>query len=135
MVRNRGIKFVSQHVHVRVEQTDTPFTMACTLGQILELPVAHGEGNYFADESTVAELETSRQVIFRYTNAAGEPLDSANPNGSINNIAGICNRSRNVVGLMPHPERACESSVGSADGCVILESVVRMFVDRIAQHA
>jgi phosphoribosylformylglycinamidine synthase subunit PurQ / glutaminase len=135
MVRNRGIKFVSQHVHVRVEQTDTPFTMGCTPGQILELPVAHGEGNYFADESTVAELETNRQVIFRYTNAAGEPLDSANPNGSINNIAGICNRSRNVVGLMPHPERACESSVGSADGCVILQSVVRMFMDRIAQHA
>src|SRR5687768_17127416 len=134
MVRNRGIKFVSRHIHVRIEQTDTPFSAACTTGQVLELPVAHGEGNYFADPSTIQELETNRQVIFRYTNAAGEPVDSANPNGSINHIAGICNRARNVVGLMPHPERACESSVGSADGRVVLQSVVTMFANRVTQH-
>jgi phosphoribosylformylglycinamidine synthase subunit PurQ / glutaminase len=134
MVRNKGIKFVSRYVHVRVEQTDTPFTTACAPGQILELPIAHGEGNYFADPAVVAELEANRQVVFRYTTAAGEQTAAANPNGSINNIAGICNIGRNVVGLMPHPERACEASLGSADGCVILQSVVTDFANRLAHH-
>ena len=112
MVRNREIKFVSAHVHVRVEQTDTPFTGACGVGQVLELPIAHGEGNYFADPDTIRELEAQRQIIFRYTDASGAGERRANPNGSINNIAGICNRARNVVGLMPHPERACEVIAG-----------------------
>jgi len=134
MVRNRGIKFVSRHVHVRVEQIDTPFTAAAAAGQVLELPIAHGEGNYFAEPALVAELEAERQVIFRYTDAAGQPEDAANPNGSINNIAGICNRARNVVGLMPHPERACEPALGSADGCVVLQSIVKTFAERVA-HA
>ena len=135
MVRNRGIKFVSQHVYVRVEQTDTPFTAGCGLGQVLELPVAHGEGNYFAEPATIDDLEANGQVIFRYCTASGEPEQVANPNGSINNIAGICNRARNVVGLMPHPERACEISLGSADGCLVLESVVKAVAQSIAQHA
>ena len=135
MVRNRGIKFVSQHIYVRVEQTDTPFTAACGLGQVLELPVAHGEGNYFAEPATIDDLEANGQVIFRYCTASGEPEEAANPNGSINNIAGICNRARNVVGLMPHPERACEISLGSADGCLVLESVVKAVAQSIAQHA
>jgi len=134
MVRNRGIKFVSRHVHVRVEQIDTPFTAAAAAGQVLELPIAHGEGNYFAEPALVAELEAERQVIFRYTDEAGQPEDAANPNGSINNIAGICNRARNVVGLMPHPERACEPALGSADGCVVLQSIVKTFAERVA-HA
>ncbi|MGH9172883.1 MAG: phosphoribosylformylglycinamidine synthase subunit PurQ [Vicinamibacterales bacterium] len=134
MVRNRGIKFVSQHVHIRVEQTDTPFTVACAPGQVLELPIAHGEGNYFAEPAVIAELEANRQVIFRYTDRNGEPSEAANPNGSIHNIAGICNPTRNVVGLMPHPERACESSLGSADGCVVLRSIVNTFAERVA-HA
>jgi phosphoribosylformylglycinamidine synthase I len=134
MVRNRDIKFISRHVHVRVEQTDTPFTVACTPGQILELPIAHGEGNYFADPATVHELESNRQVIFRYTAPTGETTDDANPNGSINHIAGICNQARNVVGLMPHPERACEASLGSADGRFVLRSVVEAFADRVVHR-
>lgn len=135
MVRNRGIKFISRHVFVRVEQTDTPFTAACARGQILELPIAHGEGNYFAEPSRVEELERNRQVIFRYTSRTGETSDAANPNGSVNHIAGISNRARNVVGLMPHPERACETSLGSADGRIVFESVVKAFVDRVVHHA
>jgi phosphoribosylformylglycinamidine synthase len=124
MLRNAGLKFRCEHVHVRVEQTDTPFTLACDPGRVLKLPIAHGEGNYFADPDTVRELEQNRQVVFRYTTADGLVTPDANPNGSINNIAGICNRTRNVVGLMPHPERACESPLGSADGLVLLESAV-----------
>ena len=131
MVRNKGIKFVSRLVPVKVEQTDTPFTTACTAGQILHLPIAHGEGNYFADPDVLATLEARRQVIFRYTDDAGVPSEEGNPNGSVNHIAGICNEARNVVGLMPHPERACEASLGSADGCVVLRSVVQAFADRI----
>jgi phosphoribosylformylglycinamidine synthase I len=131
MVRNRGIKFVSTLVPVRVDQIDTPFTRSCTPGQILHLPVAHGEGNYFAEPDVVAELEANRQVVFRYTDGAGNPCEEGNPNGSVNHIAGICNRARNVVGLMPHPERACELALGSADGCVVLQSVVKDFADRL----
>jgi phosphoribosylformylglycinamidine synthase len=135
MVRNRDIKFVSAHVHVRVEQTDTPFTAACATGQLLELPIAHGEGNYFADPDTIRQLESQRQIIFRYADRAGQVIDAANPNGSMNNIAGICNRARNVVGLMPHPERACEVSLGSADGRDIFQSIVNHFAQRVARHA
>jgi phosphoribosylformylglycinamidine synthase I len=132
MVRNRGVQFVSEHVSVRVEQTDTPFTAACREGQVLRLPVAHGEGNYFAEPEMLRQLEAERQVIFRYVTDAGAVTDAANPNGSVNNIAGICNAARNVVGLMPHPERACEDCIGSVDGRVVLESVVKAFADRLA---
>ncbi|MSO29899.1 MAG: phosphoribosylformylglycinamidine synthase subunit PurQ [Acidobacteria bacterium] len=125
MLRNRGLKFRCEQVHLRVEQTDTPFTSACRKGQVLQLPIAHGEGNYFAEPDVIARLEQNRQVIFRYTNAAGEVTDAANPNGSAAAVAGLCNEARNVVGLMPHPERACESILGSADGLVIFESVVQ----------
>lgn len=125
MVRNKGIKFVSRLVPVRVEQTDTPFTAACTVGQILRMPVAHGEGNYYAPPEVINQLEANRQVIFRYTGPTGEVSEADNPNGSINSIAGICNEPRNVVGLMPHPERASEPAVGSADGRVVLESAVK----------
>ena len=135
MVRNRSVKFVSRHVYVRVEQTDTPFTMACDAGQVLSLPIAHGEGNYFADAGAIAALEHNRQVIFRYTTHGGDVSDAANPNGSLNNIAGICNAARNVVGLMPHPERACEAALGSADGRIVLQSVVKAFAERVAHSA
>ena len=131
MVRNKGIKFVSRIVPVRVEQTDTAFTSACRAGQILRLPIAHGEGNYFAAPDAIAELEANRQVVFRYTDELGVTTEAGDPNGSINYIAGICNKQRNVVGLMPHPERACESSLGSADGRVVLESVVKAFADGV----
>jgi phosphoribosylformylglycinamidine synthase len=122
MVRNRGIKFVSSHVRVRVEQTDTPFSAACSPGQVLRLPIAHGEGNYFAEPDVLADLEAHRQVVFRYVDDQGQPSAAGNPNGSLNNIAGICSRGRNVVGLMPHPERACEAALGSDDGRVVLAS-------------
>ena len=125
MVRNDRIKFVSRLVPVRVEQTDTPFTVACTSQQVLHMPVAHGEGNYYADPETLAALEANRQVVFRYADAAGDVSPASNINGSLNNIAGICNRQRNVVGLMPHPERATEAQLGSADGRVILASAVK----------
>ena len=125
MLRNRSVKFVCKQVHIRVEQTDTPFTFAARKGQVLQMPIAHGEGNYFAAPDVIAKLEANRQVIFRYSTATGDVTDEANPNGSLAGIAGLCNEARNVVGLMPHPERACESALGSADGLVILESVVQ----------
>ncbi len=123
MLRNRCLKFQCEHVHIRVEQTDTPFTSACRPGQVLRIPIAHGEGNYFAEPDVLARMEANRQVVFRYTTAAGDVSDAANPNGSIGSIAGVCSEARNVVGLMPHPERACEGALGSADGLVIFESV------------
>jgi len=124
MLRNAGLKFRCEHVHLRVEQTDTPFTALCTRGQVLRVPIAHGEGNYVADPEVIEALETNRQVVLRYATATGEVNDEANPNGSANNIAGICSPGRNIVGLMPHPERACESALGSRDGLVMFESVV-----------
>lgn len=124
MLRNRDLKFHCEHVRVRVEQVDTPFTARATHGQVLELPIAHGEGNYYADPDVVRDLESSGRIVFRYCTADGEISEAANPNGSLNNIAGICSEGRNVVGLMPHPERACESVLGSADGLVLFESVI-----------
>jgi phosphoribosylformylglycinamidine synthase len=124
MLRNRSVKFQCEQVYVRVDQTDTPFTAACRPGQVLQMPIAHGEGNYFAPPDVIARLEANGQVVFRYTNAAGEVTDEANPNGSAAAIAGLCNERRNVVGLMPHPERACESALGSADGLRVFESAV-----------
>jgi phosphoribosylformylglycinamidine synthase I len=124
MLRNRSLKFRCEHVHIRVEQLDTPFTSACHAGQVLRIPIAHGEGNYFAEPEEAARLERNRQVVFRYTTAEGAVTDEANPNGSVANIAGLCNEARNVVGLMPHPERACEPALGSGDGLVLFESVV-----------
>jgi phosphoribosylformylglycinamidine synthase len=125
LLRNRSVKFQCEQVHVRVEQTDTPFTFAARPGQVLRLPIAHGEGNFYAERDVLERLETNRQVIFRYTNAAGEVTPESNPNGALNNIAGLCNETRNVVGLMPHPERACELALGSSDGLVVLESVMK----------
>jgi phosphoribosylformylglycinamidine synthase len=124
MLRNAGLKFRCEHVYLRVEQTDTPFTALCTPGQVLRVPIAHGEGNYVADPEVVAALEANRQVVLRYATGAGEVTDEANPNGSVNNIAGLCNERRNIVGLMPHPERACESALGSRDGLIMFESAV-----------
>jgi phosphoribosylformylglycinamidine synthase len=128
MMRNSGLRFICRHVHIRVEQTDTPFTNAATKGQILKIPIAHSDGNYNCDEATLAELERNRQVVFRYTTPQGTDDAAGNPNGSMNNIAGICNRERNVAGLMPHPERAVESALDSADGLVIFKSMVEALV-------
>lgn len=120
MLRNRSVRFQCEHVQVRVEQIDTPFTRAAAYGQILRMPIAHGEGNYYAEPEVIERLEKNRQVIFRYID---------NPNGSVNNIAGLCNEGRNVVGLMPHPERACELALGSADGLVMFESALKAVAD------
>jgi phosphoribosylformylglycinamidine synthase subunit PurQ / glutaminase len=133
MLRNRSLHFRCEHVNVRVEQTDTPFTGSCRAGQVLRIPIAHGEGNYYAEPAVIDALERNRQIIFRYVTPAGEVTDDANPNGSVHNIAGVTNEARNVVGLMPHPERACELAVGSADGRVIFESVINAVTNRVSR--
>jgi len=128
MMRNSGLRFICRHVHIRVEQTDTPFTNAAREGQILKIPIAHSDGCYTADEADIAELENNRQILFRYTTPHGSDDREGNPNGSMHNIAGICNRERNVAGLMPHPERAMESALDSADGLIIFKSMVEALV-------
>ena len=128
MMRNSGLRFICRQVHIRVEETNTPFTCAAMRGQILKVPIAHSDGNYNVDDGTLAELEGNRQVIFRYTNPEGTDDAAGNPNGSMHNIAGICNRERNVAGLMPHPERAVESALDSVDGLVLFESMVQSLV-------
>ena len=128
MMRNSGLRFICRHVYIRVEQTDTPFTNAATKNQILKIPIAHSDGNYTADETSLEQLEKNRQIIFRYTTADGTGDTAGNPNGSMHNIAGICNRERNVAGLMPHPERAVEAALGSAGGLVIFRSMIEALV-------
>ena len=128
MMRNVGLRYICRHVYFRVEQTDTPFTNAAIKGQIIKAPIAHNDGNYTADESTIADLEENRQILFRYTTPDGSDDATGNPNGSMHNIAGICNRERNVAGLMPHPERAVESALDSADGLVIFRSLAEALV-------
>ena len=124
LLRNANLEFRSQWVTVRVEQTDTPFTSGLATGDVLRLPVAHGEGRYFASPEELARIEAEGQVIFRYRDAGGEQTEAANFNGSLNNIAGVCNDRRNVVGLMPHPERGAERILGGDDGRRVLESVL-----------
>jgi phosphoribosylformylglycinamidine synthase subunit PurQ / glutaminase len=135
LLRNTGLRFLCQQVYVRVESVRTPFTCAAERGQILKMPIAHMGGSYFCDESTLADLERHDQIIFRYTTPDGRDDAAGNPNGSLANIGGICNRERNVLGLMPHPERAVETSLGSADGLVIFRSMVESLVQRIAVPA
>ena len=133
--RNAGMRFVCRQVHVRVETTDTPFTASAKPGQVLQMPIAHGDGNYFCDETTLAGLERNRQIVFRYTTPDGREDSAGNPNGSLANIAGVCNRERNVVGLMPHPERAVETALGSADGLVIFRSLIESLMRQAAVSA
>lgn len=130
MRRNRDLKFICEHVHLRVESTDTPFTRNATGGQVLRIPIAHGEGNYYADPETLQALTDNRRIVFRYTAPDGTPDERWNVNGSTEAVAGICNSERNVVGLMPHPERACEQAVGSTDGRVVFESVLAALAAR-----
>ena len=127
MLRNRGLKYRCEHVSLRVEANDTPFTGAAAVGQVLRIPIGHGEGNYFAPPPLLERIERNRQVLLRYTDPNGHIDDQWNPNGSVNAIAAVCNERRNVVGMMPHPERACEPRLGSVDGLVILESIVKAF--------
>ena len=124
LMRNAHLQFRCQWVHVRVENTFSPFASTAAQGEILRIPISHGEGNYYADRDTIDELESERRVVFRYCSAAGETSEEANPNGSLGNIAGIVNREGNVLGMMPHPERCCEPVVGGTDGRVIFESLI-----------
>ncbi|PYQ04300.1 MAG: phosphoribosylformylglycinamidine synthase I [Acidobacteria bacterium] len=128
MLRNRTVKFLSQPVHVRVERDDTAATAGISVGTVLTMPIAHGEGNFYVADDELERLEQAGQVVFRYTTKDGRLSDEANPNGSLHAIAGVCNRERNVVGLMPHPERASEPELGSADGRRILEALVASLV-------
>jgi phosphoribosylformylglycinamidine synthase subunit PurQ / glutaminase len=121
LMRNVGLKYISKPVRVRVETTDTPFTNACQKGEVLTIPIGHMEGNYFCDEPTLAELRREERIVFRYVQ---------NPNGSLDNIAGICSPGRNVLGMMPHPERASESLLGSSDGFKVFQSLVGAAVAR-----
>ena len=123
LMRNRNLKFVCEHINMRVETTDTPFTSLCQRGQVISVPIAHGDGNYFCDAETLAELERENRIVFRYSEPNGVITDEANPNGSLENIAGIINRERNILGLMPHPERASEEILKSSDGRIIFSSL------------
>ena len=135
MLRNRDLRFRCEYINIRVEQTDTPFTGLCTNGQVLRVPITHGEGNFFAEPEVIDELERERRIIFSYSTVHGEVVDSANPNGSVAGIAGVCNAARNVVGLMPHPERACERRLGSDDGLILFRSVIDALATRGALQA
>jgi len=123
LIRNRDLHFICEHVFVRVETSDTPFTNEMERRSVLQLPIAHAEGNYVCDDATLVALEDENRIVVRYCNQNGEVTAAANPNGSRDNIAGICNRERNVLGLMPHPERACEDLLGSSDGRDIFRSL------------
>lgn len=135
MLRNRDLRFHCEFVHVRVEQNDTPFTRLCKPGQVLKVPISHGEGNFFAAPDVIADLEKSRRIVFRYATAAGDVTDAANPNGSLASIAGVCSAKRNVVGLMPHPERACDTRLGSDEGLILFRSVIDQFASSGAMQA
>ncbi len=128
LLSNASVRFVCKWVHLRTDNVNTPFTSQAEQGQILRLPVAHGEGNYFTEASELVELERNDQVVFRYTTPEGEVTPEVNPNGSSNNIAGIVNREGNVLGMMPHPERATESILGGSDGAILFRSLLGMTV-------
>jgi phosphoribosylformylglycinamidine synthase len=124
MLRNTSLSFICRHVNVRVENADTPWTNAVRRGRVLRIPIAHGEGNYTADAETLAALEEQGRIVLRYCDEGGETTAASNPNGSVDNIAGICSEGFNVFGLMPHPERASEEILGSTDGLLVWESVM-----------
>jgi phosphoribosylformylglycinamidine synthase I len=133
LIRNQSLHFVCKPVWLRVETSETPFTGQLDAEKILRMPVAHGEGSYFADEETLVALESKKQVVFRYTDALGNATSEANPNGSMHNIAGICNEARNVVGMMPHPDRAWDHKLGSEDGKLLFASLVESVQSVVAR--
>jgi phosphoribosylformylglycinamidine synthase I len=135
LIRNRSLQFRCEHIFLKAVTNDSPFTSNIPADKILRVPIAHGEGCYFADEATIAQLKAKNQILWQYVNAQGELTDAANPNGSLQNIAGICNERRNVAGLMPHPERASEGLLGSADGRLIFESLVHALESKIVAKA
>jgi len=124
LMRNVGLKYVCKPVQVRIENADTPFTNACRKGEVLTIPIGHMEGNYFCDPDTLDELRRDNRIVFRYATPTGEITAAANPNGSLDNIAGICSAGGNVVGMMPHPERSAEPELGCTDGIKVFQSMV-----------
>ncbi len=130
LMRNVGLKYVCKPVQVRVENANTPFTNACSPGEVLTIPIGHMEGNYFCDETTLQQLQREKRIVFRYCLPDGEVSPSANPNGSLDNIAGICSLGGNVVGMMPHPERSAEPELGCTDGFKIFQSMVGALTPR-----
>jgi phosphoribosylformylglycinamidine synthase len=135
LIRNRSLQFRCEHVFLKTATTDSPFTSRIPPDKLLRLPIAHGEGCYFADDETLARLRTNNQILWRYVDARGEATQTSNPNGSLDNIAGICNEKRNVAGLMPHPERASEPVLGSADGRLVFESMIDALTAKPAAKA
>jgi phosphoribosylformylglycinamidine synthase len=135
LIRNRSLQFRCEHVFLKTVARDTPFTSQIPEGSLLRIPIAHGEGCYFADAPTIAQLKTGGQILWQYVNADGALTDDANPNGAVESIAGICNERRNVAGLMPHPERACEALLGSTDGRFIFESLFKAIREKSAMQA
>jgi len=127
MKHNKNLKFACKHLHIRCENTSTPFTNKLQQKQVLNIPVAHGEGNYYIDQQGLQNLQSNNQIIFRYCEKDGQITDEANFNGSIDNIAGICNKKRNILGMMPHPERAVEQILNSSDGLGIFHSLINHF--------
>ena len=130
LIRNRSLQFRCEQVFLQTVTSQSPFTCCIPEGQLLRVPIAHGEGCYFADDATLAQLRENQQILWRYVSQQGELTETANPNGSLGNIAGICNERRNVAGLMPHPERASETILGCADGRLIFESLIRSLEQR-----
>ena len=124
LIRNRSLQFRCEHIYLKTVTADSPFTNQIPAGKLLRVPIAHGEGCYFADAPTLDRLKANQQILWQYVNGQGEATDTANPNGSLENIAGLCNERRNVAGLMPHPERACEPLLGSTDGRLVFESMI-----------
>ena len=135
LIRNRSLQFRCEHVYLKTLTTDSPFTNQVPEGKLLRIPIAHGEGCYFADDETLTHLKANNQILWQYCNAQGDVTEQANPNGSLWNIAGMCNERRNVAGLMPHPERACEAILGSADGRLIFESVIHALKSKTVPKA
>ena len=133
LIRNQSLHFVCQPVWLRVETDETPFTAKLDKERLLRMPVAHGEGSYFAEPATLAKLQSKRQVVFRYVDESGKSTRESNPNGSMLNIAGICNEARNVVGMMPHPDRAWDRRLGSEDGKLLFESLVGSLESAVTQ--
>ena len=128
LLRNKSLLFICKYLYLRVENATTKFTNKCAPGEVLEIPIAHGEGNYFTDPDTLKRLEDNQQVVFRYCDRLGNTTDEANPNGSLNSIAGIINETGNVLGMMPHPERASDPVLKHTDGRKIFESIIQSFV-------
>jgi phosphoribosylformylglycinamidine synthase I len=136
LIRNRSLQFRCEHIFLKTLNRDTPYTNQIPDGKLLRVPIAHGEGCYFADEPTLKTLKESNRILWQYVTADGETTETANPNGSVLNIAGICNEKGNVAGLMPHPERACEPLLGSTDGCLVFESIIHwLATQRVAKAA